>query len=98
MAYDYYSIPEHLADELDQWLCHGIVPGGFLRAVLSNNLIDSIVRADLRSREALPRLVQFLLDQAPEGSFGRPSVLEDYPSYLRALERQAAQASWEDSQ
>lgn len=98
MSYDYSNIPEHLVEGLDRWLRHGIAPGGFLRAVLSNNLIDSVVRADLSSREALPRLVQFLLEQAPAGSYGRPSVLSDYPSYLRALERQAAQASWEDSQ
>jgi hypothetical protein len=95
MTYDYSTIPEHLREGFNNWLCHGIEPGSFLRAVLTNDLVGAVVRADEVSLANLRPIVQFLLDQAPEGSFGSPRVLRDWPDYLRALERQADQAAAE---
>lgn len=93
--YDYSSIPEHLREGLDRWLRHGIEPGSFLRAVLANDLYSAVTRADPVSLAALKPIIQFLYDQAPEGSFGSPQVLREYPIYLQALERQAEQAAAE---
>jgi len=95
MSYDFGEIPPHLHAGLDRWLRHGVLPGGFLRAVISNHLLLSILRADEQSLAGLPALARWLYTNAPEGSFGSPAVLETWPLYLAALERQAEAAARE---
>ena len=40
------TIPEHTKGALDRYVDHGLEPGGFLTAVLTNDLFGAVARAD----------------------------------------------------
>jgi hypothetical protein len=70
------SVPEHLRGGLVRYMSDGILPGGFLQAVLCNNLMEAAARADPTSARTLVPIVQFLTDHAPASSWGsREKVL-----------------------
>lgn len=66
------GVPEGLIGGLVRYIIHGIQPGQFLTAVLSNDLMEAFGRADLESREAMFQIVLFLYNDAPGASFGSP--------------------------
>ena len=67
-----YAIPDTLTEGLERYLCDHIVPGSFLLAVLSNDLLEAVNRADEDSRRALSDLVVFLVNNAPAAAWGSP--------------------------
>ena len=64
------GVPYTLREGLVRYFEHGILPGGFLQAVLCNNLREAIVRGNPGSLFALPALVEFLQWQAPAIAWG----------------------------
>jgi hypothetical protein len=59
------GVPPHLRGGLDRYILDGILPGGFLQAVLCADLIEVALRADPVSLQSLPAVVQFLMFYAP---------------------------------
>ncbi len=64
------QIPQHMRAGLRRYLVQGVPPGGFLTALLSNDLKDTFVRADNENQRAVLTYVQFLYAHAPSGSWG----------------------------
>ena len=58
--HNYNNVPEHTRDGLENYLIHGIEPGGFLMAVLTNDLYGSVYRADATNITRIPHIVRFL--------------------------------------
>ena len=74
---DYTSIPNHCREGMLLYIENGIIPGDFLRAVLENNFVEVIGRADLINRRELENYAGFLYWEMPSGSWGsREKVLE----------------------
>ncbi len=71
-----FSVPEHDHDGLIRWLTEGLAPGSFLTAVLSNDLREACARADPINQTALCRIVRFLANDAPLGSWGSAREVE----------------------
>lgn len=69
------EIPRHLRPGLIRYLDHGILPGGFLQAVICNDLREACVRADDAARPRLWAIIRFLHWEAPAGSWGSPEAL-----------------------
>lgn len=67
-----YYIPERMMPALRHWIDHGIPPGDFLLAVLCNDLMDAIGRADDENRQNLPAYISFLFNEAPSPCWGSP--------------------------
>lgn len=66
-----YQIPDSLHGGLVRYLVDGIRPGSFLCAVLENDLLEAVTRANPPENfEALPALVRFLFNEAPATSYG----------------------------
>lgn len=63
-------IPEHMHDALRRWIEHGIEPGSFLTAVLTNDLKEAVACADHINMNALPRYILYLHNYAPRGCWG----------------------------
>jgi hypothetical protein len=64
---------------------HGCEPGSFLRAVLENDLRESIARADTEAAAALPAIVRYIYSEFPMGIWGsRENVREHLVSFWRA--------------
>lgn len=66
------GVPEHNIDGLVLYIQQGIEPGGFLRAVLENNLMESCGRADIENRFALFNICTFIYNYAPHNCHGSP--------------------------
>jgi hypothetical protein len=70
------DIPFCLHDGLVRYFSDGILPGGFMQAVLCNNLRHAVLRADPVSFFCLRDLVDFLVEHAPAPAWGsREAVL-----------------------
>ena len=67
------EIPEHIRGGLARHLVHGIRPGGFLEAVLENDLARAVSYGDDASIAGLKAIVVFLDFYAPRGSWGPAS-------------------------
>lgn len=66
----YQDLPEHMRGVMQRYIENHLSPGGFLEAVLSNNLTEAVSRADSISINALPVYVRWLYNKAPYKCWG----------------------------
>lgn len=66
-------IPPNTLAALQRYVEHGIPTGGFLNAVLSNELFEAMGRADWENRAALFEIVQFIYNELPSTCHGSPA-------------------------
>lgn len=66
----YPTVPTRTVDSLDLYVKHGCEPGGFLYAVLSNNLSEAVGRADAGNLAALADIVKFVYNELPSEAWG----------------------------
>ena len=59
-------------DALQRYVVDRIPTGSFLHAVLCNDLIDAIGRADSESVGELQAIITFLFNDAPQDCYGSP--------------------------
>ena len=55
---------------------HGIKPGDFLTAVLSNDLMDAIGRADEENQRDIVEICQFIHMEIPYNCHGSPELVK----------------------
>lgn len=67
-----HGVPEQNRTGLAWWIVDGLQPGGFLTAVLENNLSQAFARADPINRAAMFQIVSFLYNEAPGPCWGSP--------------------------
>jgi hypothetical protein len=60
-----YHVPAHITASLFRYLNHQIPPGGFLTAVLRNDLRGAINLGDDEAVAGLPGLVRFIYNCVP---------------------------------
>lgn len=70
------TLPENLRASLDRYARYGVPTGGFLRAVLENDLQTAIARADQFSLVALPAIAAYIYNCLPSDCWGGPSTVE----------------------
>ena len=68
----YVMLPEHMQDSARLYVERGIEPGGFLCAVLENNLTEAFGRADSINRDAMFEWACWLYNDAPGDCWGSP--------------------------
>jgi hypothetical protein len=73
---NYGLLPEHMRDSMKAYIEGRVPPGGFLTAVLSNNLMDACARADHINIKRLPDYCLFLYNEAPRGCHGSPEKVK----------------------
>ena len=69
-------IPTHMIGGMSRYLSRGILSGGFLTAMLCNDLRDACFRADDQNRLRLSDYVNFLYNYAPSESWGSPEKVD----------------------
>lgn len=87
MAINWHKVPEDLRPALQRYIEHGIPPGSFLEAVLTNNLMESFARADQCNRNRLFDIVKFLCNEVPILVWGSRENLAEHIARKKA-ERQ----------
>jgi len=70
--FNYNLLPEHIRDAMQRYIESRIPPGGFLTAVLNNDLAGAFARADHINRMHLYDIVRFLYNEAPSTCWGSP--------------------------
>ena len=74
----YEGVPSHTQHALRQYVENGLAPGGFLTAVLENDLMGAIGRADSQNIAALKEIAQFIYNRVPSVAHGYKGVVDDY--------------------
>ena len=69
---NYLMLPEHMQDGARLYVERGVEPGGFLMAVLSNNLVEAFARADQTNAAEMDTWVCWLYTEAPRDCWGSP--------------------------
>jgi len=72
MLSDEPVIPSYTLESLESFVLNGDVPGGFLKAVLSNDLDRAFRRADSKNRPAVGTLHSFLFRYILADCWGSP--------------------------
>lgn len=69
-------VPNGLIDGLRHYSEKGIPTGGFLEAVLSNNLMQSVRRADVDSMASLQAICELVYWELPSSCHGTPEIVK----------------------
>ena len=72
MRPDSSQIEPRFRESLDAYVSTGRPTGGFLEAVLSNDLKEATGRADERALDNLPHIVAYCYNDIPSGCWGSP--------------------------
>jgi len=67
-----------IKEALDRYVQHRIPPGGFLRAVLENDLMGAMGRADVINRENIFKICKYIYNELPGDTHGSPKIVKDY--------------------
>lgn len=66
----YDKIPPAVLEALVRYKDFHVNPGSFARAVISNDLITSVQRADSKSLKALPQIAAWAFTELPNDAWG----------------------------
>ena len=78
MNIDYNTLPDRLRHGMKLYVDHGIDPGSFLMAVLTNNLIGALNTADPNNLRDLKEIVNWFHGELPGGCWGTEDVVENW--------------------
>ena len=73
-----YAPIRECVESLVRYVNHRIPTGGFLQAVLENNLMEAMARADLFNRHNLFLICQYIYNYLPHISKGSPKLVADW--------------------
>lgn len=71
---------QDIKDSLERYVKHKISPGGFLRAVLENDLTNAVARADYINIQRIPEIVRYVYNEVPGTAWGSPELVEEWLS------------------
>jgi len=74
-----FSIPARMKERLDSYIQNREPVGGFLAAVISNDLFNACSRADDHNITNLPAYTAYLYNEAPSECWGSP---EKYRAWI----------------
>lgn len=89
----YERIPQLTLESLQRYASHGIPTGSFLHAVLCNDLMGAVGRADVWNRRALFAIVTYIHNEMPHNCHGSDALVEAWLTWWaekRAAERKGA--------
>lgn len=76
---DYTKVPvSYMADGMQRYVEKGIRPGDFVIALLSNDLVNAVGRADSQNQAALVDWIKFMYNELPSGCWGTPEKVQNW--------------------
>jgi hypothetical protein len=73
-----YEMTEQSKESLYNYFVYGLEPGGFMTAVLSNDLYGASARADFVNTKLMAQYAQWLVNRAPYGSYGSAEMVRGW--------------------
>ena len=77
-------IPERTKETIDLYVSHGCEPGGFMYAVLTNDLFGAIARADVENRANLQAICQYIYNDICSDCWGSKEKVQAWMKQKRA--------------
>lgn len=68
---------------IDRYVQYGIRPGGFLTAVLENNLMGAMERADSENRIDLFEICRYIYNHCPILCHGSPEIVNEWITHFK---------------
>ena len=84
---DLSSLPEHMREAVSRYLNDGTMPGGFLAAVLRNDLVRAVTLADDKNTAALFAWAMWLYNECPDDAWGSREKVREWSLRRRRLTR-----------
>lgn len=80
LEWDRYEVSEQIKQGLENYLFYGIEPGGFLTAVICNDLSNAVRRGDFHNRkdQSLHSLISFMDHKLPSGCWGSRQAYKEW--------------------
>lgn len=72
------DVRQEICENIVWYAAAGYLPGGFLQAVLSNDLFDAMDRADVYNRQHIYNIVRLIYNELPNSSYGSYDAVRDY--------------------
>lgn len=73
-----HRIPEHTKETFENYFNRGWEPGSFGMSVLCNDLVGAVSRADHINKRHLSEIVEWLVENAPRGSWGCEEAVREW--------------------
>ena len=67
---EYENIPPHIMEALERYKNSHLNAGSFLRAVISNDLVSAVQKADSESLKSLPQIAIWAYTELPAEAWG----------------------------
>ena len=77
-------IPTRTKETIDLYVSHGCEPGGFVYAVLCNDLFGAIARADIENRANLQAICQYIYNDICSDCWGSKEKVQSWMKQKRA--------------
>ena len=71
-------IPSHTKAVIDRYVRDHCPTGGFLYAVLTNDLFEAVARADEYNRECLSDICEYIQTHIPSIAWGNPEKVRQW--------------------
>jgi hypothetical protein len=71
-------IPDYMRGGMERYILQGVRPGGFMSALLSNDLRRTFERADENNQRAVLDYLKFLYNGAPAQAWGSEAKFEKW--------------------
>jgi len=75
---EYADLPDRTRLALDEWAEYGQLPGGFVTAVLENDLMGAMSRADLSNAAAIDAITKYVYNHLPAACWGSPEKVREW--------------------
>ena len=75
---DYNTIRQDIREKLDNYAQHGTPTGDFLRAVLSNDLMEAVGRADDYNITTVHSICGYVYNELPSRCHGSPEIYRSW--------------------
>jgi len=84
-ATHYPTIPRYTINALNLWATEGHPPGGFVTAVLKNDLRSAVWAADPDNATSLCDIVRYAINELPSACWGSPERVASWPDRLTSI-------------
>lgn len=79
-------VPDGVRESLTDYAGHRVEPGGFLRAVLANDLMEAVGRADEYNLASLAAICGFIYSELPSPCHGSYEAVAAWLAARKAVE------------
>ena len=89
---DYSKLPHGLQDGMQRYIENGSQVGHFLTAVLSNDLLGAVSRADGTNIKLIPEIVGWLFNEAPGNCWGDVKKVQAWQGTIKEFTGRRSEA------